>query len=314
LNVIRGTPSPLAPHARELLETAAGRGIRPANELSVEQARAQVTSLFGPLADSIELHAVSEVDITAQGRQMPGRRYTPTPAPAATALFLHGGGWVVGNLDMVDRLCRGLAEATRCEVVSIAYALAPERPYPEALLDTMAALDWIVRERGDQPLVVIGESAGGNLAAVACQRARDSGPRIDLQVLIYPITDAELSGRSYVDHGDGPGTLTKDAMEWYCRHYVPRRADRADPDVSPLRADDFAGLPPSLVVVAEHDPLRDDGLNYAEALASAGVPVEVDYHPDMTHGFLGYWGTLSAAQRAFDRVVDAVQRAVDAAR
>ena len=233
------------------------------------------------------------------------------PPVARTAqpaiLFLHGGGWVVGDLAGVDALCRALANRTGAVVVSADYRLAPEHPFPAALEDAWTVLTWLhehAHELGADPerLAVAGESAGANLAAAAARRAHaDPGaahPRLRAQLLAYPALDGALATASYDELGTGFG-LTREQMRWYWDAYAPDGAARA-PEASPLRAPDLAGLPPALVVQAELDPLLDDGLDYAQRLHAAGVDADVHVWPGMVHGFLRYRGLLDDAHAALD--------------
>jgi acetyl esterase len=222
-------------------------------------------------------------------------------------LFLHGGGWVVGDLDGVDALCRALANRTGAVVVSVDYRLAPEHPFPAALDDAWTVLTWLhehAHELGADPdrLAVAGESAGANLAAAAARRAHaDPGaahPRLRAQLLAYPALDGALATASYDELGTGFG-LTRDQMRWYWDAYAPGGAARA-PEASPLRAPDVAGLPPAIFVQAELDPLLDDGLDYAQRLHAAGVDADVHVWPGMVHGFLRYRGLLDDAHAALD--------------
>jgi acetyl esterase/lipase len=191
--------------------------------------------------------------------------------------YFHGGGWVLGSEESDDPLCRDLCARADAIVVSVNYRHAPEARFPAAVDDALAAVRWIAEhaeELGGVPgqLAVAGWSAGGNLAAVTCQQARDAGgPRIAGQVLLCPVTDCDFGRSSYRENGEDY-FLTAALMHWFWDHYADP-ADRTDPMVSPLRASDLSGLPPALVVTAEFDPLRDEGLAYGEALAAAGVPV-----------------------------------------
>ncbi|HEV2821181.1 MAG TPA: alpha/beta hydrolase [Solirubrobacteraceae bacterium] len=225
----------------------------------------------------------------------------------AAILFLHGGGWVVGDLDGVDPLCRALANRTGAIVVSADYRLAPEHRFPAALDDAWTVLTWLhdhAGELGADPrrLAVAGESAGANLAAAAARRAHadpaGAHPRLRAQLLAYPALDAALATASYDELGTGFG-LTREQMRWYWDAYAPDGAARA-PEASPLRAYDLAGLPPAVIVQAELDPLRDDGLDYAQRLRAVGVEADVHVWPGMVHGFLRYRGLLDDAHAALD--------------
>jgi acetyl esterase len=228
-----------------------------------------------------------------------------TAQPAV--LFLHGGGWVVGDLDGVDSLCRALANRTGAVVVSADYRLAPEHPFPAALEDAWTVLTWLhehARELGADPgrLAVAGESAGANLAAAAARRAHAepgaAHPRLRAQLLAYPALDGALATASYKELSTGFG-LTREQMRWYWDAYAPGGAARA-PEASPLRGPDLAGLPPAVIVQAELDPLLDDGLAYAQRLRAAGVDADVHVWPGMVHGFLRYRGLLDDAHAALD--------------
>lgn len=233
------------------------------------------------------------------------------PPVARTAqpaiLFLHGGGWVVGDLDGVDALCRALANRTGAVVVSADYRLAPEHRFPAALDDAWTVLTWLHEHAGElgvDPgrLAVAGESAGANLAAGAARRAHAdpvaAHPRLRAQMLAYPALDGALATASYDELGTGFG-LTREQMRWYWDAYAPGGAARA-PEASPLRAYSLAGLPPAVIVQAELDPLLDDGLDYAQRLRAAGVEADVHVWPGMVHGFLRYRGLLDDAHAALD--------------
>jgi acetyl esterase len=244
---------------------------------------------------------------TAAG-SVPARLYAP-PGAASSALvvFFHGGGFVFGSLDShYDVTCRALCAGAGCHVLSVDYRLAPEHPFPAAVLDADLALDWAAAEAaalGADPrrIVLAGGSAGGNLAAVAALRARDrGGPRACGQLLFYPVTDAPGPTPSYRDFAEG-FYLTRADMDWFWRQYVPDPARGTDPAAAPLRAPDLAGLPPALVATAGHDPLRDEAEAYAARLRQAGVPVLLQRYPGMIHGFLAF--PLAARQTALDLAI-----------
>lgn len=222
--------------------------------------------------------------------------------PVPALLFLHGGGWTIGDLDSHDALCRQLALSSGHTVVAVDYRLAPEHPYPAALDDAWAALHWLsahARQLSIDPLSigVIGDSAGGNLAAVLALRARDEGgPHIKCQVLIYPCTDlvADLPSHHRRAHGY---LLTRPQYLWYVENYVGT-GDPADWRLSPLRAASLDGLPPALVLTAGFDPLLDEGRAYAARLAGSGVPVVHTVYADMVHGFINLGARLPRAGQA----------------
>ncbi len=244
-------------------------------------------------------------DITIPGPAGPlaARIYLPeTPAGDAlpTVLFIHGGGFVLGSVETHDNQARSICRATRSVVVSLDYRLAPETQWPGPVEDSHAALQWVadhVGELGGDPdrVAVAGDSAGGNLAAVTALIARDSGPKLCAQLLIYPVVDfdADHPYPSRVDNAEGY-FLTGADMEWFSGNYVPAGTDPHDPRLSPLRAPSLAGLPPAVVLTAEFDPLRDEGEAYAAALAAAGVDVHQHRFDGLIHGFFDL-GLLSAA-------------------
>jgi acetyl esterase len=204
------------------------------------------------------------------------------PLQAPSILFIHGGGWVLGGVDSLDYLCANLCDRLQAAVVAVDYRLAPEHRFPAALEDCYAALAWTAaRARG--PIVVVGDSAGGNLAAAVCLLARErGGPAIAHQTLIYPSLDATMGSPSMAMQVPG---VDRDDLAGALQHYVGDH-DRRDPLLSPIHAADHRGLPPAFIVTADWDLLRDDGARYAECLRSAGVVVRYVNYPDMPHGFL----------------------------
>jgi len=241
---------------------------------------------------------VAEVqDVVAGGPCARAYRPAAASAPLGAIVWCHGGGWVMGDLEGFEHVCRALANAAGHVVVSVDYRLAPEHPFPAALDDALAAVEWALghgaRQLGYDParIVVGGDSAGGTLAAVAARHHRD---QLAGQLLVYPALDAAMQTESYrVAAGADVGGLTPDSMRRCFAAYL-QGADVADPDVSPMRGE-LAGGPPAFVAVAEHDVLRDDGLAYAEALAAAGVAVELLRFDDMVHGFLRWGGVVDRA-------------------
>ncbi len=225
------------------------------------------------------------------------RVYTPEgDRPAAgwpVTVYYHGGGWVIANLNVYDASPRALCVGAESVVVSVAYRQAPEHPFPAAMDDAYAAYRWVLEHAatfGGDParVAVAGESAGGNLAAVVCQRARDEGAPLPVhQLLVYPVTDlTRLDRPSQVEHAaDKP--LNTPMLQWFYSHYCPDAAQRAHPYASPLLAQSLAGLPPATVLTAEHDPLQSEGRAYAEALTNAGVSVVHHHYTGVTHEFFG---------------------------
>ncbi|PSQ41219.1 alpha/beta hydrolase [Halobacteriales archaeon SW_12_71_31] len=241
------------------------------------------------------------------------RLYRDVEPPTPGVVFYHGGGWTLGTLDSAGDVCRRLARRGDCTVVSVDYRLAPEPPFPAALDDAAAALRWVADERDrlgvGERLSVGGTSAGGNLAAAVALRARaglpedQSWPTVAGQLLLYPVLDARAESESYRENADGP-FLTRADMAWFWENYCPSPVQRASPYAAPARAadNDLAGLPPATVVTAGHDPLRDEGLAYADRLREAGVPVDGRHEPGLAHGFLSMADAVPAADAALDAV------------
>jgi acetyl esterase len=225
------------------------------------------------------------------------REYRPTRDGTLPALvFFHGGGWTIGDLDTHDVLCRQLALGARCAVYSVDYRLGPEHPFPAAVDDCFSALKWV--SSSHNAVAVGGDSAGGNLAAVVSLLARDAdGPPIAFQLLIYPATDQHFAMPSHARNGRGY-LLTKDAMEYFRRAYLPNEKDWSDWRASPLLAKSHAELPAALVITAGYDPLLDEGRAYADKLKAAGVRVEYREYADMVHGFVLFGGVVDTANTA----------------
>jgi acetyl esterase len=243
---------------------------------------------------------------------IPMRLYRPTLDPQPLVVFFHGGMWTIGDLESHDRACRRLAAGAGVAVLAVDYRRAPEHPWPAAVDDATEVVRWAADHRAElagahEPVVVAGDSAGGNLAALACLRMRDEGgPLPDAQLLLYPNTDLTLSQPSIAEKGDGWG-LPADDVAWGAEFWVPDPGQRADPRISPLYAS-LAGLPPALIVTAEHDPLRDEGDLFATRLAAAGVRVEHRCEPRMIHGFLTLDTVSPAAAEAGERFFAEVSR------
>ncbi len=231
---------------------------------------------------------------------IPLRAYRPGGMDKTEALpalvYFHGGGWTIGDLDTHDVLCRELANGARCEVFSVEYRLGPEHPFPAAVEDCIAATRFVAKT--SKCVAVGGDSAGGNLAAVVALHARDhAGPQLCFQLLIYPATDQNLETESLRRNGEGY-LLTRPLMERFRANYLPRPADYADWRASPALAKSHAGLPPAFILTAGFDPLRDEGKQYAERLARAGVEVVYRDYAEMIHGFIVMGGVLDTANTA----------------
>jgi acetyl esterase len=251
---------------------------------------------------------------------IPARLYTPADLPEGSPLlvFLHGGGWVVGSLDSHDNTCRFLAETSGARVLSVDYRLAPEHPFPAGALDALAAFDYAVahaEEFGADPgLVAIGgDSAGGNLAAVVChQRTRSGGPVPVFALLFYPVVDLTTRLPSRDRYAEGL-FLTGADIDWFEGHYLPDAADRADPRVSVSLAEDLSGFPPTYLVTAGFDPLRDQGEAFAARLREFGVPVALRRQPDLIHGFISFLGVGNRPREATAEAAGALRAGFAAA-
>ena len=258
--------------------------------------------------------ALADLVLATTAGYLPIRTYRPRRASAEAlpmVVHFHGGGWVLGDLDMGDWLCSQVAAEVGAVVVSVDYCLAPEHPFPAAVEECLAAVTALAANAGDHGgdpsrIAVMGDSAGGNLAAVIAQQARDAGPRITAQVLLYPATDATFASPSIDEHANAI-VLTRADMEAFVRHYLGD-ADPTDPRVSPLLTDDLAGLPPALIQTAEHDPLRDDGARYAEALRTAGVEVRYTEYLGTPHGYINMPGLTRASKQALAEIVAELRR------
>jgi acetyl esterase len=296
---------PVDPQIQMLLTLRAG--VPPLHTLSVAEARAQFASRDFPGLRRPEVARVVNRDMQGPGGSLAVRIYTPIgKGPFPLMVYFHGSGFVVCSLDTHDTLCRNLCAGTGCVVVSVDYRLAPEHRFPAAPDDCLAATRWAAANAasiGADPgrIIVAGDSAGGNLAAVTALRIRDEGgPSLCGQLLIYPVTDYyDSEPPSMTENAEGYG-LTRQGMIWFWNHYLPSPADGANPLVSPLRANNLAGLPPALVATAQYDPLRDEGERYAEKLSQAGVPTQMKRWDGMNHGFFTWPGVVDKAGAAVD--------------
>lgn len=305
---------PLAPEYQALLAELAEAGGPPVSELSPGEAR-ELYRLMRPLDPTVPVGRVAERTVPGPAGAIPLRIYAPDgPGPFPVYVNFHGGGWVIGDLDTADTLCRDLSTEAGCVVVSVDYRLAPEHACPAAVEDAVAATRWVadnMREiSGNGRLAVGGESAGGHLAAVVCQQARDAGgPDIRFQLLLYPVVDCDLERPSYRENGEGY-LLELETMRWFWNHYCPDPDRRRLPDTSPLRAEDLSNLPPALVMTAEFDPLRDEGEAYAAALTAAGCRAEAVRLDGLVHDFLATARLIEPSRRGFEHACRALRDAL----
>ena len=252
------------------------------------------------------VHQVRDIKIPGPAGEIPIRLYMPdVPKPAPALVYFHGGGWVIGNIESHDHVCRSLANKVPCVVASVDYRLAPEAKFPAAVDDSYAAVEWIAANAAGLDIdpgriAVGGDSAGGNLAAVISHMARDrKGPRLAFQLLIYPGTDMRMTAPSIDENADGP-LLTKVSMVWFMDHYLTGDRDKENPMASPLLASDFSRLPPAFILTAECDPLRDEGEAYAHRLQQAGVRADLRRYAGMPHGFFSFAAALDTGKQALE--------------
>jgi acetyl esterase len=307
---------PLDPAAELLLQQIATTGIPAFDAGSVEQARENALALATVQGDAEPVGCVENRKIPGPDGDLPVRIYASDHRPPLAAfVYLHGGGWVICNLDTHDATCRAIANAVPAVVVSVDYRLAPEHRFPAAAEDAYAATHWLADNAaafGADPkrLIVGGDSAGGNLAAVAALMARDrGGPALAYQVLIYPAIDASMTMASYDENAEGY-LLTRSAMAWFWNHYLGPQGDGRHPYASPIAADDLSGLPPATIITAEFDPLRDEGDAYAARLRAAGVSVRHTRYAGLIHGFVSLGAVFSQARTAIDAMAADVRTAL----
>jgi acetyl esterase len=294
------------------------KGVPPAGgfvSASVEEKRLASRAAIPRSGPPEPVESVTNENISAHGRSIPLRIYRPKlrtdRAATPLVLYFHGGGFAAGDLDTHDPVCRMLSNHASAIVVSVGYRLAPESPYPAAVEDCFASLEWAARSArnlGASQVLVAGDSAGGNLAAVVALMARD---RADLplagQILIYPMVDATLASLSLIENAVVPPFTLADCV-YVWQLYLQHDEDRRNPHISPLRAERLVGLAPALVITAEHDILADEGEEYVNRLREAGVPVQHEHYPDMVHGFFLWAASVAAARVAMNRVVQFIEQ------
>lgn len=286
-----------------LLRQLAASGGPPLHELAPEQMRAFSAGLAGLIGAGPDMLSTRDT----KAGSVPIRVLVPQDALRGLIVYYHGGGWVLGGLDEFEAIGAKLATATGSAVALVDYRLAPEAPFPAAVDDAWEAFTWLSEHAAsllcsdtsgtDLPIVVAGDSAGGNLAAVVARKAAEKGIPLAAQILVYPVTDCDFDTASYTDSANQL-LLTRESMQAFFSHYVPDGVSPEHPDISPLRAPDLKGTAPAIVLTAEYDPLRDEGEAYAHRLAAQGVRVEHKRFEGQTHLFFTTTNILPASDTA----------------
>lgn len=279
------------PQVQELLEVQASANLPPLDAMSIEEMRRRMRAIN----EGGETESVGGVtDLSIEGRDsvsIPLRIYEPgTSGPHPVVVFYHGGGWVVGDLETHDNICRSIVNESGCIVVAVDYRRAPEHPFPAAVEDSYDALEWVNRHAeslgGDSKrLAVAGDSSGGALAAAMCLLARGGDVALSTQVLIYPVTNYQQEMPSYEENSD---VVSREDSNWFKHYYLASPIDGYNPCAFPLEASDLSDLPPAMVLTCEFDPLRDEGVAYANRLSEAGVTTSHHHYEGMIHAFLNY--------------------------
>jgi acetyl esterase len=307
---------PLDPQAQKVVDALAALNLKPIKDSTPAEARESMRTRTAALGPFEEVAAVADHRVPVTGGEIMVRVYRPAGVgPHPVLVFYHGGGWVIGDLYTHDGICRSIVNAAGCAVAAVDYRLAPEFKYPTPVEDSYAGLLWVVANAtrlGLDParVAVGGDSAGGNLAAVMALLARDRhGPRLLLQVLVYPVTNHDFGTVSYRENATGYVLGTED-MRWFWRHYLARQEQGREPQASPLLAKSLANLPPALVITAGCDPLRDEGEAYAGRLRDAGAAVTLTQYAGMFHGFLRMTRILDQSRVLLDEVAAALRKAL----
>ncbi len=308
---------PLDPQIKPLVDlvNAGAAAAPPIWEQTVTERREAYHKLLDALPAGPPVHHVVDRTIPGPDTDIPVRVYTPENA-VGIVVFYHGGGWTIGDLDTHDEPCREIANQSGAVVVSVDYRLAPEAKFPAAVIDSFAALKWVDSHKAelaaeDAKIVVSGDSAGGNLAAVMCLLARGlNGPEIAAQLLVYPGTDMRMSEFDSLEANGEGYVLTRETMRWFGAQYLDNPEQAEDWRASPLLAHSLEGLPPALVITAEFDPLRDEGTAYVAALRAAGVQVTHTNYDGMVHIFFQLGPLITAGAEAVAEVAAAAKSAV----
>lgn len=305
---------PLHPFVAQMLEMMRASPWKGVAASTPEEARKFFAARAAQAGKAPDIGNVSDLDIPTRAGSIKGRLLMPADGkPTSLVVFYHGGGWVIGSIDDCDFIARFMIEKTNCAALLVEYRLAPEHPYPAPLDDCWDGLLFAAKEaeRLKVPIVLAGDSAGGNLATVCAMLARDrGGPKIALQILMYPVCDCDMETASYRENGRGY-VLTAADMGWFYDRYLQGdKAKRADPFISPLRARELKGLPPALIMSAEYDVLRDEAEIYGRRLAAAGVKTWIKRYRGMTHGFIRLQNFVDVARTGMDDIAKAMGETV----
>lgn len=275
-------------------------------EMAAESLANRAIHLLKPMPEPVAL--INHIQIPTPEGGVLARVYTPKgEGPFPVLVYFHGGGWVIGSLDLYDSSCRGLCNAVKCIVVSVAYRLAPEAKFPAGVNDAYLATQWVMNNaaslNGDPKRVAVGgESAGGNLAAVVCLKIKaENGLMPVAQLLIYPVTDSRMNTES-MNKFTETKPLNKAMMNWFYSHYLENESDKNNPFVSPMLAEDLKGLPPAIIVTAEYDPLRDEGEAYAKRLSDAKCLFDYTRYEGTVHEFFSLTGLTDKSKLALENV------------
>lgn len=297
------------PHIAAFLDALARSGEKKMYEGSVEEARASYRAMAAalhPPGTTVPVGRVENIAVDGASGKLQARVYRPDGSgPFPTTTFFHGGGWVIGDLDTHDNVCREICRGSRVVVVSVAYRLAPEHSFPAAVDDAIAATQWVIDHApdlgGNSLVAVAGDSAGGNLSAVVAQAFHADGVELAGQFLIYPATDLPSTRhRSWKQNATGY-LLDRPLIEWFLHHYSGEERSLEDPRISPIHARNLSGLCPAVIVTAQFDPLRDVGVDYGEALRAARVPVHIEQCQGLIHGFFEMGHLSPEAKRKIER-------------
>lgn len=304
------------PEVKKILDMINSADGKPIEEMTVQENRNGLHAFYEDLrGEKQEVGNVENVNIPVSGEEEISLRiYTPKgEGPFPVLVFYHGGGWVLGDLEIVDPILRWVTNETETMVVSVDYRLAPEYKFPIAVEDCYDATKWVAENIQNyngipEKIAVAGDSAGGNLAAVIPLMAKDrGGPKISLQIMLYPVTDFSMNTTSYLENGQG-NYLETAAMHWFADQYFNNDEDKANPYAAPLLAEDLTGLPPAVVFTAEYDVLRDEGEAYAKKLEEAGVPVELKRFDGQIHGFFWMPAIMDDAHEALRMINNALKK------